>query len=682
MPMPAPQVNYDLVYLKGGLDLITPTLALPAGVARDAYNFEASITGGYTRIAGYERYDGQPAPSNAVYGSLTATLIGTIAVGDTIVGGTSGSTGVVIAVNGNDIYYTKAVGTFTVSEDIEVLTVSQGTVTALQATGLLTTQEQAQYINLAADVYRADIGAVPGSGPIRGVIELQNTVYAWRDNVGATAMAIYASSAAGWVSVPLGFEMSFNTGTAEIFQGDTVTGATSGFSAVITRVVLESGSWGAGTAAGRLIFASATGSFTPTENLQVLAATKAVCVAAQTAITLLPGGRVEMVLGNFGGVNNQLRAYGADGVNRGFEFDGTVYIPIATGMAIDTPDHVAVHKQHLFFSFGTSVQFSALGEPYQWAPLLGAGEIVQPEPVTCFVIQPGDQSTGALAIYSDNYTYILYGTDSSSWNLVPYNTGAGAKAYSGQNIGQTYVFDDRGVITLQATLSYGNFDTAAVTLNIRPFTQVRRNLVTASVLNREKAQYRVFFSDGYGLYVTIANGQMLGAMPVRFPNSVTCATEAQTSAGEETSFFGSTNGYVYALDSGTSFDGESINATMELNYNSENTPRILKRYRRGSFELTGNGYCEFDFAYDLGYSSVYIGQEANTSYENSFSPSLWDSVFWDSFIWDGRTLAPTDVEIKGTGQNILLRISSDSDYFQPFTINSVILHYTARRGLR
>jgi hypothetical protein len=682
MPMPAPQVNYDLVYLKGGLDLITPTLALPAGVARDAVNFEASITGGYTRIAGYERYDGQPAPSNAVYSSLTATLTGTIAVGDTIVGGTSGESGVVIAVNGSDIYYTKATGTFIVGEDLEVLTVSQGTIAALQATGSLTTQEQAQYINLAADVYRADIGAVPGSGPIRGVIELQNTVYAWRDNVGVTAMAIYKSSTSGWTNVPLGFEMAFNTGTAEIFQGDTVTGATSGFSAVITRVVLESGSWGAGTAVGRLVFASATGSFTPTENLQVLAATKAVCVAAQTAITLLPGGRVEMVLGNFGGVNNQLRAYGADAVNRGFEFDGTVYIPIATGMVDDTPDHVTVHKQHLFFSFGTSVQFSALGEPYQWTPLLGAGEIVQPEPVTNFVIQPGDQSTGALAIYSDNYTYILYGTDSSSWNLVPYNTGAGAKAYSGQNIGQTYVFDDRGVITLQATLSYGNFDAAAVTLNIRPFTQVRRNLVTASVLNREKAQYRVFFSDGTGLYVTIANGQMLGAMPVRFPNSVTCATEAQTSAGEETSFFGSTNGYVYALDTGTSFDGESINASLELNYNSENMPRILKRYRRGSFEITGNGYCEFDFAYDLGYSSVYIGQEANTPYENSFSPSLWDSVFWDSFIWDGRTLAPTDVEIKGTGQNILLKISSDADYFQPFTINSVILHYTTRRGLR
>lgn len=682
MPMPAPQVNYDLVYLKGGLDLITPTLALPAGVARDAVNFEASITGGYTRIAGYERFDGHPAPSNATYAGLNATITGVIAVGDIIVGGTSGESGTVIAVTGGDVYYAKATGVFIIGETLEVSSMPQGTVASLSPVGSLTTQQQAQYLNLAADVYRADIGAVPGSGPIRGVIELQNTVYAWRDNVGATAMAIYASSAAGWVNVPLGFEMSFSTGTAEIFQGDTVTGATSGFSAVVTRVVLESGSWSGGTAAGRLIFASATGTFTPAENLQVLAANKAVCVAAQTAITLLPGGRVELALGNFGGVNNQLRAYGADGVNRGFEFDGTVYVPIETGMVDDTPDHVAVHKQHLFFSFGTSIQFSGLGEPYQWSVILGAGEIVQPEPLTCFVVQPGDQSTGALALYSDNYTYILYGTDSSSWNLVPYNTGAGAKAYSGQNLAQTYVFDDRGVITLQATLSYGNFDTAAVTLNIRPFTQVRRNLVTASVLNREKAQYRVFFSDGFGLYVTIANGQMLGAMPINFPNPVTCATEAQTSAGEETSFFGSTNGFVYALDTGTSFDGESINAVLELNYNSENTPRILKRYRRGSFELTGNGYCEFQFAYDLAYSSVYVGQESGSTYLNNFTPSFWDSVFWDVFVWDGRTLAPTDVEIKGTGENILLRISSDADYFQPFTINSVILHYTTRRGLR
>jgi hypothetical protein len=287
-----------------------------------------------------------------------------------------------------------------------------------------------------------------------------------------------------------------------------------------------------------------------------------------------------------------------------------------------------------------------------------------------------------MAVYSDNYTYVLYGTDSTNFSLAAFNTGAGAKAYSGQNLSQTYSFDNRGVITLQATLSYGNFDTAAVTLNIRPFTQIRRNLVTASGLNREKSQYRLFFSDGYALYLTIANGQMLGAMPVRFPNPATCACESTDSFTNEAMFFGSTNGFVYALDVGTSFDGENITAVLDLNYNSENSPRILKRYRRGSFEITGSGYCEFQFSYELGYSSVYIGQAQPAPYENSFTASYWDTSYWDLFVWDGKTLAPSDVEIKGTGQNILLRITSDASYYQPFTINSVILHYTTRRGLR
>ena len=66
--MPAmPPVKYNLIQLQGGLDLVTPTLSLPPGVARDSVNFEVAITGGYSRIPGYERYDGRPNPSDAIY---------------------------------------------------------------------------------------------------------------------------------------------------------------------------------------------------------------------------------------------------------------------------------------------------------------------------------------------------------------------------------------------------------------------------------------------------------------------------------------------------------------------------------------------------------------------------------------------------------------------------------------
>ena len=64
------------------------------------------------------------------------------------------------------------------------------------------------------------------------------------------------------------------------------------------------------------------------------------------------------------------------------------------------------------------------------------------------------------------------------------------------------------------------------------------------------------------------------------------------------------------------------------------------------------------------------------------SPGNWDSFTWDSFTWDGTTLSPSECELQGTGENIAISISSTSNAFPPFTINSVILHYSPRRALR
>jgi len=107
MPLTTPRVQYDLIRLNGGLDQVTPTLSLPPGVARRAANFECSITGGYTRIAGYERFDGQPSPSAAVYNILVCTLTGTVAVGATVVGLASSATAKVIARSGPDVVITR-----------------------------------------------------------------------------------------------------------------------------------------------------------------------------------------------------------------------------------------------------------------------------------------------------------------------------------------------------------------------------------------------------------------------------------------------------------------------------------------------------------------------------------------------------------------------------------------------
>ena len=674
-------VKYDLIRLSGGLDQVTPTLSLPAGVVRRAANFECSITGGYTRIAGYERYDGRPNPSDAAYNVLVCTFVATVTAGNTITGAASAATGVVIYVDSTSIVITRETGTFVSTELVRVSSVDVAIITTVQgvsADGLT----DATYQSLAADNYRADITLVPGSGSILGVSYYNNVVYAWRNNVGATAAVLYKSSASGWAAVTLGKELNFNTGSAVILDGNTVTGATSAATGVVARVVLESGTFAAGTAAGRLILSSSTGVFTSGENLTVAAAVKARAGGAATQINLLPSGRFETVVANFGGGTANYKIYGADGINRAFEFDGTTYVPIVTGMTVDTPNHIVFHKQHLFLSFGASLQFSGLGYPYQWSPLVGAGELAMNAQITNLLTLPGDQSSGALGVYTRSDTSVLYGTSSANFSLSTFNSGTGAIAYTAQNMDQAYVLDDRGVISLGTSLNFGNFLPASLTMNLRPFIQQNRDTAIGSLVNRDKGQYRIFFSNGNALYMTVLNGKLLGSMPVQFAHPVSCCVEGETPTGNTSQFFGSSNGYVYRLDAGTSFDGENIPANINLVFNATGSPRLLKRYRKASVELTGDSYTEIQFGYDLGYRTATIDQPQDETYENDLRSGFWDSMLWDNFVWDGTEISPSEIEVNGTAENIAVRISSNSDLFPQFTVNSIIVHYTPRRGLR
>lgn len=677
-----PRVQYELIRLGGGLDQVTPTLTLPPGFARKAANFECNVNGGYTRIAGYERFDGRPKPSDALYNILTCSLTGTVSVGSTVVGQSSAATGKVIARSGNDVVVTRQTGTFLAGEGITVSAVAVGTITALAGVsgdGLT----DAQYRNLAADEYRTSIQAVPGSGSVLGVAIYKGDVYAWRNNVGGTAAVMFKATGSGWTAVTFGKELIFTNGVLAINDGETVTGQTSGATGVVARTVLQAGSWGGTTlASGRLILSSTTGTFIAGENLRIGGSVHAHAGGAATQITLLPSGRYETAVGNFGGGDANYRLYGCDGVNPAFEFDGTVFVPIATTMPTDTPKHVAVHKQHLFLSFGASLQFSALGYPYQWDPVLGAGEIAMNGQITNLIVLPGDQSSGALGVYTRRDTSVLYGTSEANFALSTFNTGTGAVPYTAQNMDQAYVLDDRGIIGLGTTLNFGNFLPAALTMNLRPYLQPRINTATASSLSRDKGQYRVFFSDGTGIYMTIVNGKLLGSMPVEFLDPVVCCDEGEDSNGNAVSFFGSDNGFVYQFDKGTSFDGDPISASFNLVYDSIKSPRILKRYRRASVEFAGDYFAQVQFGYDLGYRRSEIPQPLDASYDADLRSSYWDSMIWDNFVWDGSDVTPSEIEVSGTAENISIRISCASDLFEPFTVNTIIVHFTPRRGLR
>lgn len=682
--------KHDYVPFRGGYDTETRPWNVSPGKLRETQNYEIGINNqGYKDIQGYESFSGQPHPSDAQYAILSVTITGSFSVGDTITQLVSGATGVVVSVvtsgSPDELIITKITGVFNATNDLQVAAVTEGTALSLaRISGASTTKLHAQYLNLAADEYRSDISAITGSGDILGVYMLDDIWYAFRNNAGGTAALLYKETPSGWSAVALGRELSFTSGGGayEILEGDTITGATSTETAIVTRVVLEAGSWTGGDASGRLIFATQSGAF-QAENLDVGANLDVATIAGDSsAITLSPSGRYEMIRENFGGEAGAVKIYGCDGVNRSFEFDGTTFVPINTGMTIDKPIHIIKHKNHLFLAFDGSAQHSSPSSPFIFSPIFGAAELATGDTITGFMTEPGTEGSATLGIYNRNTVHMLYGTSSLDWNLVRFRDELGAFAYTLQQFGQTMYLDDRGLTTFRTVLAHGNFQQATVSRHIQRYLNTKRTLAQASCIARDKNQYRLFFSDKTALYVTTEGSKVIGLMPVVFNDEVTTIASLEKNDGTEVIMFGSSNGKVYQLEKGTSFDGGNINAFMKLHYNFSNSIEWIKKYLNVTIEAAGDGYAEFSLSSELGYNSTDISQPKAQNEVLSFSSSFWDNGVWDVGVWDGVSLKPSRFKLEGSSENISLIIRKNSDYFAPMNLTGAMFRYTHRRQLR
>ncbi len=716
----------------GGLDLTTPSLRLQPGALRDCLNFEVAPFGGYARTDGYERFDGQPSPTAATY--VIVQLVGNVAnpftfdqslfdgpdlldgvtVGapfvldtsvldgpDLLDGGfgggvvpglfvtqsVSGATGTIIATVTSPVPYVvlaQTTGIFDTSHDL-IGTGGVGVGTATPLTIIIDPRLLAVYAAAAADLARALILKVPGEGPVLGVVAMAfhgvDHVYAFRANIGRTAALLYRASPTGWVLVPYLNLISFTAGgTAVPRDGDTLTQG--GVTATIRRVVWQSGAW-AGSAIGQFVIAAPTGGNFVAGAATTTSGATLTLSGAQAPITMAARGRFEFVKCNFSGQLITRRIYGCDGVNPPFEFDGETLVPIETGLVPNAPSHIWFHKNFLFITQEASLIYCAAGNPFKWSAVDGAGEIATGDTVTGLITLPGSQTTATLGVYLRGNTAFLYGTDPTTFNFVTFNNGIGAAPYSVQNLFDTFFLDDLGVVTLKTTLNWGNFLPSTLTKNILPFIQRERGNLVASAVNREKSQYRLFFSDGYALYCTILNQQYLGAAPMLFPDVFTSIDTTNLITDTEATYAAGRNGYVYRLDVGTSFDGAEIPAYIVTAWDALKSPRILKRYRAASIEVQGGSYARINYGYQIGYGSTELAQLPGTELSLRLGVvPLWDAFTWDAFTWDGSGLTPTDIDETGTAENIRVIISSGTNYIESYTVDSVIHHYSMRRGMR
>jgi hypothetical protein len=92
---PRGAVQTESFELKGGLNLVDAPMTIPPGMVLAATNYELLPRGGYHRVDGFERSDGQARPSEASYWVLPfdAGDIAEPVDNGLVAGNTSGATG-------------------------------------------------------------------------------------------------------------------------------------------------------------------------------------------------------------------------------------------------------------------------------------------------------------------------------------------------------------------------------------------------------------------------------------------------------------------------------------------------------------------------------------------------------------------------------------------------------------
>ena len=522
--------------------------------------------------------------------------------------------------------------------------------------------------------------AVPGTGPVRAVFALNDSIYAIRDNAGATAGVLYrADSTTRWTAVALPRFMRFNSASIVPQPGQAVNGQTSGATAVVRKTVFSGGFIDQGNAYGLLIVDTIVGTFTPGENLQAGTTVNGKVGTAPALVTIPAGGVYSVIVKNFYGGASSSAAYGASGVGPAFEFDGTFYTPIENGIP-QFPIRAIEHKSHLMLGYREgSVINSEIGDPLSYDVLGGAAEIAVGDEITELYPLTG----GALLIGCKEKVDILYGDNSASWNRQPY-TQHGVISHTAREIAnQVVVLDTRGVQNLAATQAFGDFQSSSLSnrVNVQLLQFLTSTFQPYSVVSQNNSQYRIFWGRN-GYYFTFNGSQLVGVMPVVFDHAVSCVWQGLTRAGIEQLLFGTEDGFVMLMDSTNFYNGAPITSRLQLPFAHFRSPTRRKSFKRAVFDAkvigqatTIMGRHEFDLG--NGQSSTFNDEPLSAG-----SNGFWGSSDWNEFRWASPNSTTAVLDVEGHGENLSISLMHAGVEDTRIAFYGVTIHYAPRRLTR
>ena len=222
--------------------------------------------------------------------------------------------------------------------------------------------------------------------------------------------------------------------------------------------------------------------------------------------------RYQFITANFYGDPLLDSIYGANGVDRGFAYNGDYFYKIFTHpeLAKDKPRHVAFHHSHLALGYGEGrVDLSVVGEPYNFDGAMGASSWAIGDSITGLLPLSGTM----LGMFCKKSVWGLSGTTVDNFATQVISPKLGAVEYTVTDMGFPVYANAYGVYTLEQTNSYGDFLGNPMSQSVSPW--IRPRLVRSATSDKEvvvawpvrsKNQYKLAFADGYVLTMTMNYG--------------------------------------------------------------------------------------------------------------------------------------------------------------------------------
>lgn len=306
--------------------------------------------------------------------------------------------------------------------------------------------------------------------------------------------------------------------------------------------------------------------------------------------------RFQFITTNFFAAGRLTAVYGVSGAGPAFTFNNNYLFNIRTGRTEDEPRHVARHSDLLALGYDNGdADFSVPGRPDLFDGLLGAFTTGFGRRITGMLPLAGE----ALGVWTEDSTHIVKGATSDQVQQQVIAPTTGAIEYTVADMGIPIFCDFRGLNTLQASQSYGDFDLGRLSGSIRAWllpriqSQAQRPILAQPV--RKKNQYRLYFADGQILTMTWLEDRVPRFSFQKWSIGEQTATVLAVTGGvdinAESLTFGSFNqsSFAYKLDDGPDFDGTAINAFFTINPLHVKTPSMKKRINVGNIHGIAEG---------------------------------------------------------------------------------------------